>query len=261
MARIDNLQNFLTDVAKSIKDKRQYSEETKIPAAEFDTEISEITTGVMTQEEYDTCLDLADYIMYGGEQPLPYTELEYIESTGTQWIDTGVMGDSNKKIIFDCSTTGTPSGNVFGAWSQNNCLMAEYLLNKVIVYYNITNNNLSYSPCEANTRYKYDISNSLVNVTRGDGTVLINKSQSGSFNTSTTIYLFARHINRSGDNKPDGISPIKFYSCQIWDGSILIRDYIPVTRKSDSKVCIYDKVSETFFENRGTGEFVAGPIK
>ena len=175
-----------------------------------------------------------------------YIELDYIESTGTQYIDTGVIGDSKKRIQLDCSTTGTPSGNAFGAWSQNNCLMAEYYLNQVVVYYNTTNNNPNYSPYEANTRYKYDISNSLINVTRGDGKVLINKSQSGSFSTGITMYMFARHVSRDDSNEPSSFSPIKFYSCQIWNGNTLVRDFIPVTRTSDSKVCIYDKVEKKF---------------
>ena len=46
MARIDNLENFLTDVAKSIKDKKEYSEDTKIPAADFDSEIASIEGGI-----------------------------------------------------------------------------------------------------------------------------------------------------------------------------------------------------------------------
>ena len=38
-----------------------------------------------------------------------------------------------------------------------------------------------------------------------------------------------------------------------------IMDLIPVKRKSDNKICMYDKISENFILNAGTGEFIAGP--
>lgn len=44
MARTDNLTNFLDDVAVAIKSKKGYEGSQKIPAGNFDTEISSITT-------------------------------------------------------------------------------------------------------------------------------------------------------------------------------------------------------------------------
>ena len=49
-----------------------------------------VSAAVMTNDDYQTCMDLANYILYGGESPILYTELEYIQGTGTQWIDTGI---------------------------------------------------------------------------------------------------------------------------------------------------------------------------
>ena len=45
MARINNLTNFLQDVADSIKTKKEYSSSQKIHPADFDTEIASIETG------------------------------------------------------------------------------------------------------------------------------------------------------------------------------------------------------------------------
>lgn len=93
MADTSNLSQFLTDVASAIKTKKGTTD--KIPAANFDTEIASITTGIMTKEEYDRCESICDVIM--GNSPL-YTKVEYIESTGTQYIDTGLKGSNNTKI-------------------------------------------------------------------------------------------------------------------------------------------------------------------
>lgn len=94
MADTSNLSQFLTDVASAIKNKKGTTD--KIPAANFDTEILDITTGVMTKEEYDRCENICDVIT--GNSPL-YTKVEYIESSGTQYIDTRLKGSNNTKII------------------------------------------------------------------------------------------------------------------------------------------------------------------
>ena len=52
MARIDNLNNFLTDVADSIREKKGATE--LIPASAFDTEIDSISSGVDINDYYVT---------------------------------------------------------------------------------------------------------------------------------------------------------------------------------------------------------------
>lgn len=63
MARINNLTNFLTDVASAIKTKT--GDSTAIPASQFDTKIANITTGKLTNEEYATADEDLDTILEG----------------------------------------------------------------------------------------------------------------------------------------------------------------------------------------------------
>lgn len=58
MARIDNLTNFLEDVANAIKAKRELASEDKIAASKFDTEIMKIQTGESTSDADATPNDL-----------------------------------------------------------------------------------------------------------------------------------------------------------------------------------------------------------
>ena len=45
-----------------------------------------------------------------------YTELEYLESTGTQWIDTEYIGNSNTKVEVKCYSENTSQNRaLFGA--------------------------------------------------------------------------------------------------------------------------------------------------
>ena len=69
------------------------------------------------------------------------------------------------------------------------------------------------------------------------------------------LYLFANNLNGSYAN---GIAGVGIYSCRIYYNDQLVRDFIPVQfyDKIGDKVapsnCLYDKVTETFFED-GTG--------
>lgn len=67
MARTDNLTNFLTDVASSIKTKIE--DNTPIPASQFDTKILGITTGKLTNEEYEEADEDVDDILENSTVP------------------------------------------------------------------------------------------------------------------------------------------------------------------------------------------------
>ena len=56
MARVDNLENFLTDVADAIREKKGTQDQ--IPAGKFDTEIKSITSGLDTSDATATADDI-----------------------------------------------------------------------------------------------------------------------------------------------------------------------------------------------------------
>lgn len=82
MARTNNLTNFLTDVATSIKAKT--GDSTSIPASQFDTKIAGITTGNLTNEEYAEANDDLDDILEGTQPatiyPPDWSEIGYSET-------------------------------------------------------------------------------------------------------------------------------------------------------------------------------------
>jgi hypothetical protein len=71
------------------------------------------------------------------------------------------------------------------------------------------------------------------------------------FTAPSNLILFG--INRSG-SKMLGLGRI--YSCQIWNDGTLIRNYIPVVRKSDGKAGLYDKVNNVFYTDAAGGNFI-----
>jgi len=82
MARTNNLTNFLTDVATSIKAKT--GDSSLIPASQFDTKIANITTGHLDNTEYAEANDDLDDILEGSTPvtiyPPDWSELGYSET-------------------------------------------------------------------------------------------------------------------------------------------------------------------------------------
>lgn len=190
--------------------------------------------------------------VYGGKS-LPYdAEIEYLESNGNQWIDTGVAPsrDLSFHCIFSTPTGGgigygAPGyGNVFG--TRNSSSNNEYQLT---LYYSGTvsigkrNSSLGFYQ---NT--KNDISFDGRNTVSVNG---VDKSITTSEFTLNvgTIVLFAIRDAGKVTQRQAG----KIYSCSF--GSV--RDFIPV--RIGQVGYMYDKVSGQLFGNAGTGAFILGP--
>jgi len=50
---------------------------------------------------------------------------------------------------------------------------------------------------------------------------------------------------------------MRIYSCQIYKNNLLVRNFIPA-KDGQGVACLYDKVTDTFFYNQGTGDFSYG---
>lgn len=186
---------------------------------------------------------------------LPYTEeLDYLESTGTQYIDTGVyvttsLTNIEAKVII--SKTGTQY--ICGAGNTNNTTGFSVAqasgTNELIVdignyaTYRVKTGVVLYNTGERVIKIK-------------DKNIYVNGALCGTSQgyingtASTPLYLFA---NRDASTK----YMLKMYYFKEYDGDTLIRDFIPVLDK-DGIACMYDKVSREFFYNQGTGSFIAG---
>lgn len=293
MADTSNLTNFLEDVADAIREKK--STQDPIAAANFDTEILSISTAtlqanknatpttsqqvitpdtgydgmkqvtiapaVMSVEDYDTCMDLADYIMYG-EQSSPYTELEYIQGIGAQYLDTGITPKATQRIeievqldavtawerLFGVTDNGAVTrGNVLGDYGSDN-----FFVVKFAEYFNYDEVPVKITML-LNTKYKLSVDYSTKEVKLNDVS-LGHVTEALAYDTRT-IQVF------SGADSDVTPSKMKLYSFKIYEGDELVLDLIPVKRNSDNVVCAYDTVSEEYFTNEGTGVFTAGPEK
>ena len=197
-----------------------------------------------------------------GRLPSGYAELEYIESTGTQYIDTGVTITSTMAVEADarfteivkqarifgnlCGTgylnfsvyiNGAGSGNWASAMQDDvgDWVSANVVANK--------DRHVHKLDCTSSTR-KY----SLDGVDKGNAHPAVTKSTNGS------LYLFASH-----DETTEYFASMRLYSCKIYDSGIVVHNYVPARRLSDSALGLYDLEAGSFLANAGTAEFLQGP--
>lgn len=184
-----------------------------------------------------------------------YTELAYIESTGTQYIDTGIIGRSGIEIYLDYEFTQitTTAQTVWGAINNETDTRIYVGHTRGLFGYGVAYAT-KLSP-DAGTRYKMH-----AKLYKGDQTITVNgKKVNGgvvnvAYNTELSTYLFALNSAR----KPSSYCYAKIYSCRILTDGVPVRDFVPCRRNSDGAVGMYDRVSDAFFGNLGTGEFIAG---
>ena len=194
------------------------------------------------------------FMMKVQEYQKEYTELEYIESTGTQYFDSLYTPSSDTVIVLNCIC----KNNYFLFGTRNATSGTEQ---KRFAYY-IANSkiNTSTNPQWSNTNYTscsnaYDLRQKTT-VTFGKGGFWQNGTKlldlTDEFQCGYTLYLFS--CNTSGEAST-AMGAIRLYDCKIYDSDVLIRDYIPVLDKS-GKPCLYDKITKEYFYNQGTGEFL-----
>ena len=195
--------------------------------------------------------------MMGGREPYD-VGVEFLESTGTQYIDTLVNADSNLSVEVTMANTGTTWTNVnpMGAL----CMAPRYrhhinfpLDGKGILYYFGGDDScyvdFGYRPSTREVfTFKVDAINKTFILGSFVGAI---PGASDAFDTGVSYWLFGRN----GSNPPH-FGSYRIYSVKMWNVDTLVFDGIPVRKGTVGYM--YDKVSGKLFGNQGTGEFILG---
>ena len=185
-----------------------------------------------------------------------YTELKYLRSTGTQYINTDFKPNNDTRIIVRAKPISMSTAFFFGAretiYKNAFCGVLESVT-KTTSYFRIdyfSNNN------ESRLKQVTEINNDIhyFEIDKGkiyfDNIQYQNQYESQKFKCNYNLVLFG--VNTS--NKITK-SAVYVYDCKIYDNDVLIRDMIPVLDKNGI-ACMYDKVNKKFYYNQGTGEFL-----
>lgn len=205
--------------------------------------------------------------------PNGYTQLEYIESTGFQYINANVACGGSMGIIMDYMMTAPPSNNnrqaLFGYERGNTCF---YLMHAGDQTYYVRDHGINQKTLNtyisigdrAVVDMEYSIQRTCM-IYSFDGSSPSTETSLGFYTTSAdhnNFFLFAystAQMATAPPSFPTNYSKMRLYSCKILDqGRTLQRDFIPCISPY-GEVGLYDQISETFFGNLGTETFVAGP--
>lgn len=192
----------------------------------------------------------------GGRLPSDYQEVEYIGTTNHEqnYIYTGVVGDNDVGIKcvmeFNEYSTNRWTG---GAMLNNSTRIGTpiaYATDRIL--FNWRSYNIMSGVLNLNTPYEIKVNylnNRNISVDEED--YMTNIQNIGQ---SCDICLFTMNNN----NTPYDVANTKIYTYQLTKGTEIVRDMIPCYRKSDGEIGMYDLVSEEFFTNDGTGQFIKG---
>ena len=188
--------------------------------------------------------------------PQGYQEVEYIESSGTQYIDTGYKPTGeNMRLVIDYMYSTSPNGkSLFGAESSATFPITFYSRSATTAefYIGSTYNAVSYN-ITTGTRYKLDCHANNGAFTANLNETAKSETYSGSLLKTLNLFLFTNNGQQSTQ-----LISARLYSCQIYDNEILIRDFVPCCRKADNVAGLYDLVNNVFYTNAGSGVFAVG---
>ena len=192
--------------------------------------------------------------------PTNYKKHLYIKSDGNQYVDTEFVPNSNTRVVLDLEPTSEVASGTAGIFGSRGDGTTHTTFQFTIM---------------ANTSSQYrsdhmDDANAFITVSPFLSRVLIDKNKnvttidgvSATNPEATWQGVHTAYIGKVNNNgtPTNGSLVGKIYSCKIYDNGSLVRDFAPCIRKSDGAVGLFDKVNSVFYENAGTGSFVAGDV-
>ena len=271
MARTDNLDHFLTDVADSIR-YMLHTSDTKIPAREFDSKIMDISSDSdLTTKQYMQVSDLVSYpttiedSYYTASEVAKvdnlissfdsldymtdYTRLEYIQVSSGSYIATNII-PTNHKIIADFKLNSTDDNiTLFGTAAEEGGNYFHLTSYQGKWYWGLNGTEENGGTIDTNRH--------TVTFNSFERIVIDNVPLGSTAGTTSDspIDIFRRELNGGYI-----YSDCNLYSMVIIDNETnqVELNLIPVKRNSDNEVGLYDTISNTFYTNSGTGTITGG---
>ncbi|MEE3344408.1 MAG: hypothetical protein VZS44_09980 [Bacilli bacterium] len=197
--------------------------------------------------------------------PTGYTPVDYIESSGTQYINTGYKVKPTTKIDLDFAYIGTSTSNtwipIFGERGATSQTYFALFVNETNLklspnYGGFDPGNTSQTTIEKNKKY---------NIKNDGGNFYLDDELKSDISTYLTLSESDKNILLFDLILTNGYTinrgcKAKIYQCKFYEGNTLIRNMIPCYRNSDNEVGMYDLVNNVFYTNQGTGSFTYGSI-
>ena len=189
--------------------------------------------------------------------------LEYLESNGTQYIDTGVIIDTNnyrKEIVL--SNVAKGSNNqlpiIFGSQNVTDSNKRSPYIGlktdgKLAVGYTSQGaSGSSYTFSNPTTATLFVLERKPTGFMFTDGTDTYNWEYSGSHDlTNLSEWLFAGNFNQVNNYNASG----RIYGYRLYIDDVLVRDLRPCLHPETRRPAMYDMVGKKYYYNKGAGAF------
>lgn len=212
-------------------------------------------------------------IWYSADNFNGYQPVEYIQSDGNQYFDTGVNAsnypDGIKYVFRGCVTEYQTTSNIywFGALA-NGCRSGNFFsMNTYVGFFcGGSGNNYFYKPAaKPGVGEDFELiaqgtpkSSNACTVTVNGIELTPNAALTDSAMPNANIYFltaFGTGASNTADRKFCG--KIYSFTMDSADGTP-IRNFVPCYRKSDGVIGLYDTIEDKFYTNIGTGNFTKG---
>lgn len=187
-----------------------------------------------------------------------YDVLEYVQSTGTQYVNTGYINTSTD-YTYELDIAPTKIGGFYsymGFMASGTTPRAgihEYS-NVFMIGANATTNSSVAPVVNERVVLKSHFKSGAQKLYKNETLIASNNTSFNHSSNTLPTHIFGRNYS-SGRN----LASMKLYSAKIYEGSILVRHYIPVRRQSDNALGLYELLNGTFHANSGSGTFTSGP--
>lgn len=185
--------------------------------------------------------------------PSGYTEVEYLQSSGTQWINTNDKLTSDFKMVYSINVQngGSDSAMPWASYATGNRYDCQFLEHTAIWFQRA-----------GGTLYRGNLDGTILNKDLYIEESLNSVSVNGKVYGTGSFTFTQNNVNVGLFNSP-GSNYQSANKCRIFKwfaGNTLKHCFIPCYRNSDNKPGMYDTVTGTFYTNAGSGEFSVGPV-
>ena len=193
-----------------------------------------------------------------GGLPDGYTAVDYLQSSGTQWINTEITPSQDTKVIIKFMANEWGYESLIGgrADANSNEQFTTYFDadfgGRFLFRMDGMSSAITYTGFKIKTIYTAELSGTKMEFTLEDGTIPFTSGVTISDFSSTIPMLLFKAQNVSGSGLYG-----KVYSCKIYHQDSLVRDFVPCL-DTNGKPCMFDFVSQKPFYNKGPGSFTWG---
>lgn len=206
---------------------------------------------ITTSPVYQTSEELCNTIL--GVESNPFRKLEYIETSGTQYLVTDITINNSMKLVFKYKPMkiareqclfGTTNNNkiyIYGSGfnSHRNECGGELFGPSISITSSVTSEDVTLTITSNQVLYKSD----KLNVT---------KSYSSATNSGILQICNNNRFNEKGS--------FRLYAVEVYENDELTHNLLPTMNLVTNETGLYDYITEKMYTNSGSGEFIKGGV-